>query len=417
MAKINLPMMIGGRYSRAKRRNGFISFISAISMIGVAIGVWALISVTSVMNGFANELRGSILEVTPHITISGGSGWLNDWQSLSKTLDENSNVKGHAPYIYTQGLVNNSGSVTGALIRGILPEEEVNVGVVHNYMLEGSLNILQKGKYNIVLGDGLASTLGASVGDKITLISPQGQSTPAGLMPRLRRFTVVGIFGGVGPAEYTNNLAFVHMADAGKLFKAKSLVSGVRVTLEDPYAAQEITGEIAADFDYQYFVSNWTRQHEAFFRALQLERTMVFMVLFLIVAVAAFNIVSTLVMVVTDKRADIAILRTLGLSPKKVMGIFFVQGVTSGIMGTFIGAVAGILTALNLSNIIGFLEKIIGHQVFPQSVCIITDFPAELRVDDVIVVIVVSIVISMLATLYPAWRASKTQPAEALRYE
>ena len=410
-------MMIGGRYSRAKRRNGFISFISAISMIGVAIGVWALISVTSVMNGFANELRGSILEVTPHITISGGSGWLNDWQSLSKTLDENPNVKGHAPYIYTQGLVNNSGSVTGALIRGILPEEEVNVGVVHNYMLEGSLNILQKGKYNIVLGDGLASTLGANVGDKITLISPQGQSTPAGLMPRLRRFTVVGIFGGVGPAEYTNNLAFVHMADAAKLFKAKSLVSGVRVTLEDPYTAQEITREIAADFDYQHFVSNWTRQHEAFFRALQLERTMVFMVLFLIVAVAAFNIVSTLVMVVTDKRADIAILRTLGLSPKKVMGIFFVQGVTSGIMGTFIGAVAGILTALNLSNIIGFLEKIIGHQVFPQSVYIITDFPAELRVDDVIVVIVVSIVISMLATLYPAWRASKTQPAEALRYE
>ena len=417
MAKINLPMMIGGRYSRAKRRNGFISFISAISMIGVAIGVWALISVTSVMNGFANELRGSILEVTPHITISGGSEWLNDWQSLSKTLDENPNVKGHAPYIYTQGLVNNSGSVTGALIRGILPEEEVNVGVVHNYMLEGSLNILQKGKYNIVLGDGLASTLGASVGDKITLISPQGQSTPAGLMPRLRRFTVVGIFGGVGPAEYTNNLAFVHMTDAAKLFKAKSLVSGVRVTLEDPYAAQEITRGIAADFDYQYFVSNWTRQHEAFFRALQLERTMVFMVLFLIVAVAAFNIVSTLVMVVTDKRADIAILRTLGLSPKKVMGIFFVQGVTSGIMGTFIGAVAGILTALNLSNIIGFLEKIIGHQVFPQSVYIITDFPAELRVDDVVVVIAVSIVISMLATLYPAWRASKTQPAEALRYE
>jgi len=194
-------------------------------------------------------------------------------------------------------------------------------------------------------------------------------------------------------------------------------VSGVRVTLDDPYQASEISTEMAADFDYRYFVSNWTLQHKAFFRALQLERTMVFMVLFLIVAVAAFNIVSTLVMVVTDKRADIAILRTLGLSPKKVMGIFFVQGVTSGIVGTLIGAVAGILTALNLGNIIGFLEKLLGFQVFPQSVYIITDFPAELRFDDVIVVVIVSIVISMLATLYPAWRASKTQPAEALRYE
>ena len=417
MAKINLPMMIGGRYSRAKRRNGFISFISAISMIGVAIGVWALISVISVMNGFANELRGSILEVTPHVTVSGGNGWIDNWQSLSDKLDKNADVKGHAPYINSQGLINHSGTVTGALVQGILPDEERNVGVVHDYMLEGSLSILQKGEYNIVLGEGLAAAVNASIGDKITLISPQGQSTPAGLMPRLRRFTVVGVFGGVGPAEYTSNLAFIHMEDASKLFKTKSLVSGVRVTLNDPYQAADITTEIAADFDFRYFVSNWTLQHKAFFRALQLERTMVFMVLFLIVAVAAFNIVSTLVMVVTDKRADIAILRTLGLSPKKVMGIFFVQGVTSGIVGTLIGAVAGILTALNLSNIIGFLESLLGFQVFPQTVYIITDFPAELRFDDVIVVVIVSVVISMLATLYPAWRASKTQPAEALRYE
>ena len=417
MAKINLPMMIGGRYSRAKRRNGFISFISAASMIGVAIGVWALISVMSVMNGFANELRGSILEVTPHITITAGGGWLDNWESLSKTLEANDAIKGHAPFIHSQGLVNNSGTVTGALIQGILPDEEKKVGVVHENMLVGGLDLLEKGKYNIVLGEGLASAVNANIGDKITLISPQGQSTPAGLMPRLRRFTVVGIFGGIGPAEYTNNLSFVHMDDAAKLFKAKSLVSGVRVTLNDPYNASQISNEIAADFDYRYFVRDWTVQHKAFFRALQLERTMVFMVLFLIVAVAAFNIVSTLVMVVTDKRADIAILRTLGLAPTKVMGIFFVQGATSGVVGTFIGTVAGVLTALNLSNIIGFLEKILGFQVFPQSVYIITDFPAELRLNDVIIVVVVSIIISMLATLYPAWRASKTQPAEALRYE
>jgi len=314
-------------------------------------------------------------------------------------------------------LITNGGSVTGALVRGILPEEEVKVGVVQDYMHKGSLNILQKGKYNVILGEGLAATLKANLGDKVTLISPQGQSTPAGLMPRLRRFTVVGIFAGVGPAEYTNNLAFIHMHDAAKLYKAKSLVSGVRVTLNDPYSAQEVGADLAAAFEYKYFVSNWTGLHKDFFRALQLERTMVFLVLFLIVAVAAFNIVSTLVMVVTDKRADIAILRTLGLSPKKVMGIFFVQGVTSGVVGTFIGTIAGILTALNIGTIISFIEKAIGFQVFPQSVYIITDFPAELKLNDVIIVVSVSILISMLATLYPAWRASKTQPAEALRYE
>ena len=417
MAKINLPMMIGGRYSRAKRRNGFISFISAISMIGIALGVWAIISVVSVMSGFSKELRGSILEVTHHVTISDGNGWIDNWQSLSDKLDKNADVKGHAPYINSQGLINHSGTVTGALVQGILPDEERNVGVIHDYMLEGSLGILQKGGYNIVLGDGLAAAVNANIGDKITLISPQGQSTPAGLVPRLRRFTVVGIFGGVGPAEYTSNLAFIHLADASKLFKTKSLVSGVRVTLDNPNDAAEIATKIAADFDFRYFVSNWTLQHEAFFRALQLERTMVFIIMFLIVVVAAINIVSTLVMVVTDKRSDIAILRTIGLAPNKIMGIFFVQGITAGLIGTLFGTIAGILTALNLSNIIAFLEIILGHQVFPQTVYIISDFPAELKLNDVLIVVFVSITISMLATLFPAWRASKTQPAEALRYE
>ena len=417
MAKINLPMMIGGRYSRAKRRNGFISFISAISMIGIALGVWAIISVVSVMNGFSKELRGSILEVTPHITVSGGGGWIDNWQSLSEILDKSDNVKGHAPYISSQGLLNHLGSVTGALVQGILPDEERKVGVIHDYMLEGSLSILQEGKYNIVLGEGLAAAVNANIGDKVTLISPQGQSTPAGLMPRLRRFTVVGVFGGIGPSEYTSNLAFVHMADASKLFKTKTLVSGVRVTLNDPYEARETSTKISADFDYRYFVSDWTLKHEAFFRALQLERTMVFIIMFLIVVVAAINIISTLVMVVTDKRSDIAILRTIGLSPNKVMGIFFVQGITAGMIGTLFGTIAGILTALNLSSIISFLETILGHEVFPQTVYIISDFPADLRLNDVVIVVVVSITISMLATLFPAWRASKTQPAEALRYE
>ena len=417
MAKVNLPTMIGSRYSRAKRRNGFISFISVVSIIGVALGVWVLITVISIMNGFGNELRGRILDVTPHISVTAYGNWLDDWESLDPVLDQHPEIKGHAPYIYAQGLMTNNGSVTGALVRGVLPELERNVSIVPEYMQEGRFDLLQKGQYNVVLGDGLAQTLRANIGDKITLISPQGQSTPAGLMPRLRRFTVVGMFGGLGPDGYSDNLAFVHMSDAAKLFKAKSLVSGVRVTLKDAYIARQVGAELQAQLSEHHFVSNWTRQHKTFFRALEVERRMTFIVLLLIVIVASFNIVSTLVMVVTDKRADIAILRTLGLSPSKVMGIFFVQGVTSGVIGTLIGAVAGVLTALNITEIIVFIESIIGYQLFPQDVYIISDFPAELRWGDVILTVIASLLISMLATLYPAWRASKTQPAEALRYE
>lgn len=417
MAKTNLPLLIGSRYSRAKRRNGFISFIASISMIGIALGVWVLITVISIMNGFGNELRGRILDVTSHVTITGPEGWLSDWHQLRGTLDQYDAIAGYAPYIYAQGLVTLNGSVTGTLVRGVVPEQETAVSQLHKHMLEGSFDDLQKGKYNVVLGEGLAYKLGANLGDKVTLISPQGQSTPAGLMPRLRRFTVVGMFGGIGPDEFDSSLAIVHMADAGKLYKAGDQVSGVRVTLEDAYRARQIAAELATDLNYQFYVDNWTRQHKNFFRALEVERRMTFIVLFLIVAVAAFNIVSTLVMVVTDKRADIAILRTLGLSPNKVMGIFFVQGVTSGVMGTVIGAIAGVLTALNIGTIIAFFEGLIGYQLFPADVYIITDFPAELRWNDVLIIVLASLAISMLATLYPAWRAAKTQPAEALRYE
>ncbi len=417
MAKINIPLMVGARYSRAKRRNGFISFISAISMIGIALGVWVIITVVSIMNGFGNELRGRILDVTPHITITGQGGWLKGWENLEAELKPRSDIKGYAPYIYAQGLATFSGNVTGALVRGVLPEYEKTVSVVPENMEQGAFSTLQAGKYNVILGEGLAYKLNAQVGDKVTLISPQGQSTPAGLMPRLRRFTVSGTFGGIGPDDYDGALAFIHMKDAAKLYKSGSQVSGVRLTLDEPYSARQTAGEIAVDLDYRYIVDNWTRQHKSFFRALEVERRMPFIVLFLVVAVAAFNIVSTLVMVVTDKRADIAILRTLGLSPKGVMGIFFVQGVTSGITGTIIGAVAGVLTALNITTIINFIEGLIGYQLFPADVYIITDFPAELRWSDVWTVVSVSIVISMLATLFPSWQASKTQPAEALRYE
>ncbi len=416
MARTNLPMLIGSRYSRAKRRNGFISFISAISMIGIALGVWVLITVISIMNGFGNELRGRILDVTSHVTITGQGGWLSNWEELIPKIESNEHVQAYAPYIYAQGLVTQKGSVSGALIRGVVPESESTVSGIGDSVVEGKLNDLQAGKYNIVLGDSLALKLNADIGDKITIISPQGQSSPAGLVPRLKRFTVVGLFS-VGMAEYDGNLALVHIEDAAKLYKAKGRVSGVRLKLDDVYQARQVAGELSSKLAFRYYVDNWTRQHENFFRALEIERRVMFIILFLIVAVAAFNIVSTLVMVVTDKKADIAILRTLGLSPNKVMGIFFVQGVTSGVLGTLIGAVLGVLTALNIAVIVPFIESLVGYQLFPADVYVISDFPAELRWSDVSTIVIVSILISMLATLYPAWRASKTQPAEALRYE
>ena len=416
MATVNLPVFIGSRYSRAKRRNGFISFISGISMIGIALGVWALITVISIMNGFEKELRGRILDVASHVTVTGINGWLSDWPSLSPEIEQHPSVVGHAPFILGQGLVTLGSSVKGSLIRGVLPERESDVSRIREHINDGSLDDLKQGRYQVILGEELAYRLGADIGDKVTLISPQGQSTPGGLMPRLRRFTVVGTFN-IGMNEYDSALALIHIEDAGKLYKSRGQVSGIRLKLDDVYQAPKVSYDLAQAFGYQYYVDNWTRQHENFFRALAIEKRVMFIILFLIVAVAAFNIVSTLVMVVTDKRADIAILRTLGLSPIRVMGIFFVQGVTSGVMGTVIGGVLGVLTALNVSTIVPFLENLVGYQLFPADVYVITDFPAELRWSDVITIVTSAILMSMIATLYPAWRASKTQPAEALRYE
>lgn len=409
-------MFIGSRYSRAKRRNGFISFISLISMIGIALGVWALITVISIMNGFEKELRGRILDVASHVTISGAGGWLRDWQSLSPIIAQNEDVIGHAPYILGQGLATYGSSVHGTLVRGILPEREAEVSAIEGHLSNGGFDQLIKGKYNVILGEELAARLGIDIGKKVTLISPQGQSTPAGLMPRLRRFTVVGTFS-IGMNEYDSSLALVHIGDAAKLYKSRDQVSGIRLKLDDVYRAPAVANNLAQAFEYRYYIGDWTRQHQNFFRALAIEKRVMFIILFLIVAVAAFNIVSTLVMVVTDKRADIAILRTLGLSPSKVMGIFFVQGVSSGVLGTLIGGVLGVLTALNVKTIVPFLESLLGFQLFPADVYVISNFPAELRWNDVTTIVIAAVIMSMIATLYPAWRASKTQPAEALRYE
>lgn len=411
-----LPLAIGLRYSRAKRRNGFVSFIGWVSIVGIAIGVWALITTISVMNGFGNELRGRILDVASHVTVESRAEWLGNWESVKNSVQDVSGSEAIAPYISGQGLATASNVARGALIRGIHPEFEPKVSNLSEYMTFGSFNDLKEGEFKVIIGEALARQLNVGPGAKITLMSPQGQATPAGIVPRLRRFEVAGLFN-LGMYEYDSTLVVTHINDAARLLNSKGQVSGLRLTLEDVYKAPDLRYDLAQSLGEGFFVSDWTRKHRNFFRALVVEKRVMFILLFLIVAVAAINIVSTLVMVVTDKRSDIAILRTMGMKSSGIMQIFFVQGITSGLIGTFVGGTLGVLTALNLGSIIGFLESIFGFQFFPPDVYLITDFPAELRLEDLLAILLGSLGISMVATLFPAWRASKVQPAEALRYE
>ncbi|HEX7953106.1 MAG TPA: lipoprotein-releasing ABC transporter permease subunit, partial [Burkholderiales bacterium] len=318
-------LFVGLRYTRAKRRNHFISFISITSMLGIALGVAALIVVLSVMNGFQKELRARILGVASHVQITGMSGGLRDWQKIAAQCARNTDVVAAAPYVMAQALISNRQSVQGSIVRGIVPAEEENVADIGMHMKAGSLDALQPGKFGIVLGSELASSIGASVGEKIVVIAPQGQVTPAGIMPRLKQFEVVGIFE-VGMYEYDAGLALLHLEDAQKLYRMDDKVSGVRLKLKDLFSAPRVARELTHTLDADVYVADWTRSHANFFRAVQIEKRVMFIILLLIVAVAAFNIVSTLVMAVTDKRADIAILRTLGSSPRSIMSIFVVQG-------------------------------------------------------------------------------------------
>ena len=412
-----LPFFIGLRYTRAKRRNHFISFITLTSVLGVTLGVWALITVLSIMNGFERELRGRILGVASHVTVSGEGGWLDDWKSLDKTVSAIPEVEASAPYILGQGMVTKGQAVHGALIRGILPEKESLVApMVSEGIAQGGLENLHAGGYGIVLGQTLAFGLGAFVGSKVTVITPRGQVTPAGLLPRLKRFTVVGIFK-VNMHEYDSALAFIHLEDAMKLYRSESRAEGLRLTLDDVFLAPLLRRTLSRSLGDGFRVRDWTLEHANFFRALKIEKRVMFIILFLIIAVAAFNIVSTLVMVVTDKQADIAILRTLGMSPGSVMSVFMVQGTVIGIIGTILGGLSGVITSLNIETLVPFIENLFGIEFFPADVYVISDFPAELHWDDVIKITLASFLMSVIATLYPAWRASKTQPAEALRYE
>ncbi len=411
-----LSLFIGLRYTRAKRRTHFISFISLTSMMGIALGVTALITVLSVMNGFEKELRQRILGMASHASIQGYDGGLRNWHGVIETMRQDPRIIGAAPYIQKEGMLTLGQQVNGTIINGVLPEEESKVSEVGNKMLFGSMDDLKPGEFNIILGKELARALGVLVGDKVTLVAPQANVTPAGILPRLKRFTVIGVFE-VGMYEYDSALALVHMQDAAKLFGMEETVTGVRLKVGDIFEAPRIVQDAARGLGGDYLVSDWSRQHANFFRALKIEKRMMFIILFLIVAVAAFNIISTMVMVVTDKTSEIAILRTLGAAPRTVMRIFMVQGTIIGVIGTLLGAVGGVSLALNVATIVPMIEHLFSVQFLPADVYYISDFPSDLHWNDVFFITATSFALSLLATIYPAWRASRMQPAEALRYE
>jgi len=413
-------ILVGLRYTRSRRRargrNGFISFISLVSMLGTALGVAALIVVLSVMNGFQEELRTRILGVASHIQITGMDGDLDAWQQVADQSLRNPSVLAAAPYVQEQGMLSLDQKVRGTLVRGVLPADEDRVADFARYMRGGSLADLQAGRFGIVLGRDLAYALRAGLGDKVTLIAPQGLVTPAAVLPRVKQFEVVGIFE-AGMQEYDAGLALIHMRDAQVLYRMDDLVSGVRLKVADLFAAPRVARELAGTLQVRARIADWTRSHENFFRAVALEKTMMTVILFLIVAVAAFNIVSTLVMAVQEKRADIAILRTLGAGPRSVMAIFVLQGAIIGVVGLLAGVAGGMVLAANLDVVIPAIETLTGATLWNKEVYLISEIPSQVLASDVVKIVTLSFVLTLVATLYPSWRASRVNPAEALRYE
>ncbi len=409
-----LSFYIGLRYTAAKRRNHFISFISLTSMIGLMLGVAVLIIVLSVMNGFDRELKQRILGMVPHAVIEG-SGPLPDWESVDRKVEEHPRVLAAAPFIQGQGMVTGGGHVRGILLNGVLPEQEKTVSIIEDHMVEGSLDDLVAGEFGIIVGKLLANSLRIQPGDKVTVVLPEASVTPAGVLPRLKRFTVKGIFS-VG-AELDGSYTLVHMDDASRLMRTGGKAQGVRLLVDDLFAAPKVAQQAAGMLNGRYFISDWTRTHGNLFQAIRMEKTMIGLLLMFIVAVAAFNIVSTLVMVVTDKTADIAILRTMGATPGRIMRIFIVQGAVIGVFGTLVGTTLGVIGALNVSAFISWLEGVLGHKFLSADVYFISYLPSQLQWQDVFVIASAGLAMSLLATIYPAWRASRIDPAEALRYE
>ncbi len=413
----NLEWRIGLRYTHAKRKNHFISFISFSSMLGIALGVMALITVLSVMNGFEKELRERILGMAAHVSLVERGGTLEHWEIMSERALQHPQVLGAAPYIEGQGMMSHGRNAIGVLVQGIDPEQQRTVSDVGDHMVIGELEMLAQQKFSVVLGVELAARLGVSVGDSVTLIIPKGSVTPAGLVPRMRRFEVVGLFE-MGMHEFDSNVALLSLRDSAKLFQLGDDVTGVRLKLTDMFLAPAVGRELRDALGGSSLrVVDWTKKHANFFRAIQMEKRVMFIILALIVAVAAFNIVSTMVMVVTDKESEIAILRTLGERPQDILAIFIVQGAVIGVVGTLLGLVGGISLALNVEAIVASIEQLFGVQFLAADVYYISKIPSDLQWADVGAIGGISLLLSLLATLYPAWKASKVQPAEALRYE
>jgi lipoprotein-releasing system permease protein len=412
-------IFVGLRYTRARRgsgRNGFVSFIAFTSMAGIALGVAALIVVLSVMNGFQDELRNRILSVASHIEVRALSGNMEHWQDVASIAQANPRVKAEAPYVLGQAMLSAGDTNRGALIRGVDPVLEDTVADIGTHMRSGSLSALKGGEFGIVLGAELARGLGVRTGDTVVVIIPQGTVTPAGALPRVKSFRVVGVFE-VGMFEFDNGLALIHLEDAQKLYRMGDAVSGVRLKLDDLFAAPMVARELMAAVPIDTEVRDWTLNHANFFRAVAIEKRVMFIILTLIVAVAAFNIVSAQVMVVTDKQADIAILRTLGASPRSILTIFIIQGALIGIAGTLIGVVGGIALALNIGTVVPAIERTFGIQFLDKSVYYISELPSDLQRGDITLIALIALALALLATLYPSWRAAKVNPAEALRYE
>jgi lipoprotein-releasing system permease protein len=418
MKKVPFEWLVGLRYTRSGRRsagNGFLSFISLASVLCVMIGVAALIVILSIMNGFQKDIRDRMLSVLPHIEVLNPNGTLPDWQQVEARLRQDPRVKGTAPYVATQAMLSRDDMVSGVMIRGILPQQEPQVSDIASQVREGTLANLKPGEFNILLGVGLARGMGVAVGDKITVVAPQGQVTPAGILPRLKQFNVAGVFQS-GHVEHDANLAFIHIEDAQRMFRMDA-PSGVRVRIADMQAAPEVAAELGRMLGGGLIAQDWSEQNRNWFAAVKIEKRVMLVILSLIILIAAFNMVSTLVMTVTDKQADIAILRTLGASPSSVMRIFMVQGAAIGLMGTLGGIAAGVLVALNVDVIAPFIERLLGIQFLPSDIYLVNTLPSDLRWPDVYLIGVVAVILGFLATLYPSWSASRVNPAEALRYE
>ncbi len=410
-------LFIGLRYTRAKRRNHFISFISAISIIGIALGMTVLITVLSVMNGFDREIKNRVFSMVPPITLSSDTGYVSGWQPLQKTLMQVPTVTAAAPFVTGEILLNYSGSTQPSILFGVLPDEEKTVSQVANKMVQGQLNNLQAGKFGIVLGEDLANRLFAKMGDKVTVITPQVSMSPVGIIPRYKQFTVVGIFRAGSGFGFDRGIGFIQLNDAQKLLGLGSNISGLHLNIQDVFAAQQVAHRLASELTPNVSITTWADQFGEFFHAVQLEKTMMFFILLLIIAVAAFNLVSTLIMIVSEKESDIAILRTFGATPRMIMMTFMVQGGLVGLLGTLLGLLGGLSLASNVTDIVNWIEHVFHVQFLSSNVYFVNYLPSKIEAGDVIKISAAALILSFLATIYPAWRASKTDPVESLRYE